>query len=140
MDDGRIYLDGLDVLNKDELFTARPTPADEKKMRGGTISCDHRILWGGRYVNLFPRKCDYFKPEYVQIEDIVVQIIRLSRSYRGVDISTNKPDIKSAYKLARIHPVGVKLFPTDVAGRFSGLSSSAIAFYLVFPFGLSDPP
>ena len=85
-------------------------------------------------------KRDYYLPEYAKNEDILRKIITLSRPYHGVDILINKRDNKSAFKLVRIHPDGAKLFPTEFPGRFFGLSSSVIDFYLVPPFGWSGSP
>ena len=55
-------------------------------------------------------------------------------------ILVNKRDVGSASKLVRIHPDFAKLFPTEFAGRFFGLSSSVVPFYLVLPFGWSGSP
>ena len=138
--DGRIFLVERSALNRDELFISCPTTTAEKKMPERTLSLDRRIIWKGRLGDLFMSKCDYYRPEYAQIDDIARKITTLSRAYHGVDILINKRDIKSAFKLVRIHPDGVKLFATEFPGRFFGLSSSVVAFYLVLPFGWSGSP
>ena len=107
--DGRISTVGRSALRSDEIFIVSPTTADEEKMPDRTISTDRRILRDGRLPSLFTHKCDYRRPDYTKIEDIANRIATLSRSYHGVNSLINKRDIKSAFKLARIHPDGVKL-------------------------------
>lgn len=76
----------------------------------------------------------------MKIEDIAERIIRLCRSYPGVNISYTKRDVKSDFKPIRIRPDGVKLFSTEFHGRFFGLSSSVVAFYMALPLGWSGSP
>ena len=108
---GGIFLIERDLLNPEDLYIPCPTATAEKKNPDRTISNDRRILWDGSRVNLYTPKCDYYRPGYVKIEDIVQEISRLSRSYHGVDILINNLDIKSAFKPVRIHPDGVEIPP-----------------------------
>ena len=85
-----------------------------------TSPIDSRILRGWRLSNLFTPMCDYHRPDYTKIEDIAKRIFTLSRSYPRVTIIINKRDVKSAFKLVRIHPDGVELCATEFPGRFFG--------------------
>ena len=95
--EGRIFLIERDLLNPGDLFISPSTKKAEKKNPDRAISNDRRILRDGGSVNLYKPECDYYRPDYVEIEDIVQEIIRLSRSYRGGDILINKRDIMSAF-------------------------------------------
>ena len=72
---------------------------------------------GGRRVNLLTPKCDCCRPDYVEIEDIVEEIVRLSRPYRRLGILINKREVKADCKLVRVRPDGVELFlPNPLEG------------------------
>ena len=91
------FLAGRDLLSPGDLFISCPTTTSGKKLPDRAISIDRRILWGGRRVNLLTPKCDYYRPDYVKIEDISREIIRLSRYYHGVDILINKRDAEIGF-------------------------------------------
>ena len=75
--EGRIFLVERSAFYEDELFIACPTTTAEKKLPDRTIPLDRRIIWDGRWGNLFIPKCDYRRPDYSKIEDIVRGIITL---------------------------------------------------------------
>ena len=50
------------------------------------IPSERRILRGGGYVNLFDPKCAYYRPDFLQVEEIAERKICLGAPLPGVRI------------------------------------------------------
>ena len=51
-----------------------------------------------------------------------------------------KRDIKSAFRLIRLHPLMAKVMGTEMRGHHFGLSGDVVVFYGVLPFGWGSSP
>ena len=137
---GRLLFVSTRTISDEEPLICCPTTTVKKRLPDRRWAEERRIIWDGRFANLFMPKTDYFRPELPTIKDIAEHVIALKKSYPNVPIKCTKRDINSAFRQIRLHPDAASLFATEFQGSTLGLNYDIIVGYLVLPFGWTGAP
>ena len=137
--DGEMFIFTPNAVSEEGEYSRSPSTTVAKKLTGGTISSDKRLIWGGRRFNPRCPKSDYWPPITPSIEDRSIRFCQLRAAYHDIPILGKKRDIDSAFTRRRMHPDSVVMFGAECQ-LSSDPDDVVIFFYLVLPFGFTGSP
>ena len=138
---GRIFICGTKCIGGDNAqIEATPSTLVPKRNPDRSWSSEKRVIADLRRINLYFDNQELYLVELPTVKDFARGIISLKRKSPLSDVALAKRDIKSAFRLIRIHPQLSRVMVTEFGGRHFGLEEDVLLFYGVIPFGWGGSP
>ena len=136
-----MFVCGSNVIGGDNaLIEATPSTLVLKRNPDRSWSSEKRAIADLRRISLFFDEKENCPVEIPTIQGIARSIISLQRRYPNTQVLLTKRDIKSAFRLIRLHPQMSKIMVTEFPGEIFGLEEDIMCFYGALPIGWSGSP
>ena len=138
---GRMFVCGSECIGGDDAkIEATPTTLVPIRNPDRSRSSDKRVISDLRRINLYFKNDSLYRAELPTVRDFARRIVALKRKFSLSDVVMAKRDIKSAFRLIRIHPHLSRVMVTEFSGHHFGLKEDILVFYGVLPFGWGGIP
>ena len=112
-----------------------PTTLVPKRNPDQTLSTEKRIIADLRRINLYFDQSEDYPVVLPTVEALARKIVCLKRKFPTQPVLLTKRDIKSAFRLIRLHPQMAKVMGTEMRGYHFECLGDIVLFYGVLPFG-----
>ena len=118
-----------------------PTTLAPRRDPDRTISSGKRAIADLLRINLFFDQSEDYPATLPTVEALARKIIWLWGKIPNISRDARKErDIKSAFRLVRLHPRMAKVMGAEMRGRHFGMSGDIVVMFGVLPFGWGSPP
>ena len=117
-----------------------PTTLVPKRNPDRSLSTEKRIIADLRRINLYFDQSEDYPAVLPTVDALAKKIVCLKRKFPTQPVLLTKRDIKSAFRLIRLHPLMAKVMGTEMRGHHFECVDDVVIFYGVLPFGWGSSP